>query len=108
MSSPLGTEPSLASTADALLLASLYGLRHHIRPHEASKFVQSTENSDNGYGARPGSPSDLESVRNALLAQQHLGTSSPDAARVASFILSLLDPASGLFAERVGEFCCNL
>lgn len=96
------SEATLESTSQALFLSSLFGLRDKINSGQANAFVQSLANPDHGYGNKLGQPSDVESVRNALLSFTHLGTPISNSAGVATFIHSLYDRETKLFAPTVG------
>lgn len=98
-----GGKPSLEATSHALFISSLFGLRKKINQQEVARYIQTLENGDYGYGKSAGLPSDLESVRQAVLSYQHLGLAVPNAGNVASFIKSLYDTQTNLFAARVGE-----
>jgi len=98
-----GGKASLEATADALFLSSLFGLRKKINQQEVARYIQTLENGDYGYGKSAGLASDLESVRHAVLSYQHLGQAVPNAGNVASFIKSLYDSKTNLFAPRLGE-----
>ena len=56
-------EPNLQSTSEALFLASLLGIRRNLNADAASRFIQSLENGDYGYGNKVGLVSDVDSVR---------------------------------------------
>lgn len=93
---------SVEATSDALFLHALYGLQHKIHTEAALRYVQSLENGDYGYGSNNGLPSDLESVRFALLSYQNLKAPIPNAVNVAGFIQSLFHTDSNLFGNRIG------
>jgi len=98
-----GVKPSLEATSHALFLSSLFGLRKKINANEVSRYIQTLENGDYGYGKSAGLASDLESVRHAVLSYQHLGLTIPNSGNVATYIRSLYDADTHLFANRVGE-----
>jgi len=98
-----GAKPSLEATSHALFLSSLFGLRKKINSNEVPRYIQTLENGDYGYGKSAGLASDLESVRHAVLSYQHLALSIPNSGNVATFIKSLYDADTHLFANRVGE-----
>jgi hypothetical protein len=98
-----GGKPSLEATSNALFLSSLFALRKKINQQEVARYLQTLENGDYGYGKTAGASSDLESVRQAVLSYQHLGMAVPNVGNVASFIKSLYDSQTNLFAPRVGE-----
>ncbi|KAL6080071.1 hypothetical protein QOT17_000457 [Balamuthia mandrillaris] len=94
---------SLEATSHATFLSSLFGLKKKINPNEVARYLQTLENKEGGYGKTAGGSSDLESVRYAVLSYQHLGLPIPNSGNVATFVRSLLDAESNLFASRVGE-----
>lgn len=95
-------EPSLEATAQALFLSSLFGLRDKINSGEVANFIQSLNLPDHGYSNQPGQPSDLESVRHALLSFSHLGNTIPNPPGLSAFIQSLYDRETKLFANTLG------
>lgn len=96
-------KPTAEATNNALLLASLYGLTNKVNTTEATKFITSLENSDGGYGPTPGSPSDVESTRNALQSLQHIGAKPAHPDKVLNYIKSVWDSSNNLFAIRSGD-----
>jgi hypothetical protein len=95
------SEATTEATAHALFLSSLFGLRDKINSADVPKFIESVSNpGDHGFSNQPGQPSDLESVRNALLCLNHLGNPlTLNTAGIGAFIESLFD---NLYANTLG------
>eukprot|EP00163_Fabomonas_tropica_P022196 TRINITY_DN3870_c0_g6_i2.p1 TRINITY_DN3870_c0_g6~~TRINITY_DN3870_c0_g6_i2.p1 ORF type:complete len:982 (-),score=423.79 TRINITY_DN3870_c0_g6_i2:1608-4553(-) len=94
--------PSVEATERALFLTSLFGTRARINAYEASRFVEGALNSDNGYGSRAGASSTAEATYAAVLSYLYLGQSVPNPENIASFVESLWDANSSLFAATKG------
>eukprot|EP00013_Stygamoeba_regulata_P014471 CAMPEP_0177688108 /NCGR_PEP_ID=MMETSP0447-20121125/34486_1 /TAXON_ID=0 /ORGANISM="Stygamoeba regulata, Strain BSH-02190019" /LENGTH=976 /DNA_ID=CAMNT_0019198395 /DNA_START=217 /DNA_END=3147 /DNA_ORIENTATION=- len=99
----VGGSATVEATANALVIATLFGLRGRIDPNSVGALLSATRNGDGGYGAQPGAPSDMHSTLHAAVAFQSLGAQVPDAEQVVSYVHSLLDAESGLFAGAAGE-----
>jgi len=93
--------PSLEATYDALFLSDLLGLKNQINYTEVAQYIQSLQNNDFGFSPSSQLPSDLISVRNALLCFRHLGIPFPQ--NISGFIQSLFHSESGFFSNRPGE-----
>merc|ERR1712166_579522 len=100
--------PALDATADALFLGSLFGVSRRFDIKAAANFVQRCANSDHGAGRFPGVESDIDSVRDSVLANKvltELGVQASDrdaADKTAAFLTTLVDTRTGLFGDRVG------
>eukprot|EP01090_Pellita_catalonica_P013052 TRINITY_DN300_c0_g1_i1.p1 TRINITY_DN300_c0_g1~~TRINITY_DN300_c0_g1_i1.p1 ORF type:complete len:1000 (-),score=213.77 TRINITY_DN300_c0_g1_i1:47-3046(-) len=95
-------EPSLEATSHAVFLSSLFGLRQKLNPNFVLNYVNSLQNGDYGYGDSTGKASDLESVRHAILIYRMEGKAIPSGANVVTFLRSLWDEKTGLFANTPG------
>jgi len=93
---------NLGDTAHALFLASLFGVKSRVNSEQAQAFLQTVKNSDGGYADKPGQPSSLESIRNALLSYHYLDTIPYDISGLTSFVHSLHDANSKLFRDTPG------
>jgi len=95
------SEATIEATAHALFLSSLFGLRDKINSAAVPQFIETLSNRDHGFSNQPGQPSDLESVRNALLCLNHLGNPlTLNTAGIGAFIESLFD--TNLYANTFG------
>jgi hypothetical protein len=97
----VGEQPTLEATADALFIASIYGLLDKIDAAAASKFVDTLKTADGVTAPKAGLPATTSSVRDALLINGHTGV-SVDKTSVEKFLRSLFDSEASLFAPRSG------
>ena len=63
-------EPSIEATANALFLASLYGLTDRINVSACLNFISNLENADGGFAKRPGTDSSVKSTMLAVASFQ--------------------------------------
>lgn len=92
------TSESLEATADAIFLASLFGLKEEINVENVAKYLNSLRNPDFGFGKNPGNASNLEATSQVISCSKHIkGTISLD--NVAAFVKSKLQGHSGLFGS---------
>jgi hypothetical protein len=63
-------EPSIEATANALFLASLYGLIDRINVSACLHFISNLENADGGFAKRPGTDSSVKSTMLAVASLQ--------------------------------------
>eukprot|EP01125_Pyxidicula_operculata_P022751 TRINITY_DN9550_c0_g1_i1.p1 TRINITY_DN9550_c0_g1~~TRINITY_DN9550_c0_g1_i1.p1 ORF type:complete len:971 (+),score=279.65 TRINITY_DN9550_c0_g1_i1:71-2983(+) len=96
------SEPTLEATSQALFLASLFGLKDTLNLDGVAGFLQTVHNQDHGYGKFVGAPSDLDSVRDALLVHAHLGKPVENSAELVKFIHSLYHRETQMFANTAG------
>jgi len=95
---------SLQLSTDALFLATFFGVNDKINTVGVAKFIQSTRNSDGGFSDRPGSVSDLASVRNALKSLSYLKSEvdKRNSDAIEMFLASLYDSESKMFSLKKG------
>jgi hypothetical protein len=99
----VGGPASVESTANALVIATLFGLRGRVDPSAVMSFLGACRNVDGGFGAAPGQPSEVHSTYNAVLAYQTLGAPLSDAEDVVSYLRALQTGESGQFAAAAGQ-----
>lgn len=99
-SSVPGEQATLEATADAMFLASVYGLLDKIDAAAASKYVDSLK-VEGAFAPKAGMPATTTSLRDALLISGHTGV-SVDKAGVEKFLRALYDAEAKLFMPRSG------
>jgi len=95
---------SLQFSADALFLASFFGVNDKINSVGVAKFIQNTRNADGGFGERPGAVSDVASVRYALKALSYIKSEvdKRNSDAIEMFLASVYDNDSKMFSMKKG------
>lgn len=90
------------SSARASVLAALYGLSNRVGVSAVVQSVNEAEKSDGGFAETADGPSTARGTFLAAVTLKNFDANVNDAAKTATFLRSLFDESSGLFAPSVG------